>query len=61
VFERFYRADNSRNRRAGGGAGLGLAICKAIADAHHAALQVTSAQGQGSTFALRIPVRQASH
>ena len=56
VFERFYRADDSRNRRNGGGAGLGLAICKAIADAHHAALDVTSIQGQGSTFTLRIPV-----
>ena len=59
VFERFYRADNSRNRRAGGGAGLGLAICKAIADAHHAALEVASTQGKGSTFALRIPATQA--
>jgi heavy metal sensor kinase len=59
VFERFYRADNSRNRRTGGGAGLGLAICKAIADAHHATLEVASTQGQGSTFALRIPATQA--
>jgi heavy metal sensor kinase len=59
VFERFYRADNSRNRRAGGGAGLGLAICKAIADAHHAALEVASTQGGGSTFSLRIPVTRS--
>jgi two-component system, OmpR family, sensor kinase len=59
VFERFYRADDSRNRRNGGGAGLGLAICKAIADAHHAALEVTSTQGQGSTFTLRVPTTPA--
>jgi two-component system, OmpR family, sensor kinase len=61
LFERFYRADDSRNRRNGGGAGLGLAICKAIADAHHAALGVTSTQGQGSTFTLRIPVTPAGN
>jgi len=59
VFERFYRADSSRNRRTGGGAGLGLAICKAIADAHHGALEAASTQGRGSTFALRIPVAPA--
>ncbi len=54
IFERFYRTDDSRNRRTGG-AGLGLAICKAIADAHHADLEVTSAIGHGSTFILRMP------
>ena len=53
VFERFYRADPSRNRRTGG-AGLGLAICKTIADAHGGSLEVTSAPGEGSTFTLRL-------
>ena len=54
IFDRFYRTDDSRNRRTGG-AGLGLAICKAIADAHGARLEVSSVEGGGSTFALRIP------
>ncbi len=54
LFDRFYRADDSRDRRTGG-AGLGLAICKVIADAHHAALEVASTPGQGSIFTLRIP------
>jgi two-component system, OmpR family, heavy metal sensor histidine kinase CusS len=54
IFDRFYRADDSRNRRTGG-AGLGLAICKAIADAHGGSLEVSSAIGKGSAFTLRIP------
>jgi signal transduction histidine kinase len=53
IFDRFYRTDESRNRRSGG-AGLGLAICKAIADAHHAALTVESTVGKGTTFTLRM-------
>ncbi len=54
VFERFYRADDSRDRKTGG-AGLGLAICKAIADAHGAVMEVESEVGKGSSFSLRIP------
>ncbi|MDZ4402726.1 ATP-binding protein [Prosthecobacter sp.] len=53
LFERFYRADPSRSRSTGG-AGLGLAISKAIADAHGAALEVASTVGAGSTFTLRL-------
>jgi two-component system OmpR family sensor kinase len=53
LFERFYRTDESRNRR-NGGAGLGLAICKAIADAHRATLSVESTPGEGTTFTLRM-------
>jgi two-component system, OmpR family, sensor kinase len=54
LFERFYRADTSRNR-ATGGAGLGLAICKRIAEAHGGSLTVTSTVGRGSIFTLQIP------
>ncbi len=57
IFDRFYRADDSRNRRTGG-AGLGLAISKSIAQAHGGTLEVASSQGQGSTFTLRLPARQ---
>lgn len=53
IFDRFYRTDESRNRRSGG-AGLGLAICKAIADAYHATLSVESTVGKGTTFILRM-------
>jgi signal transduction histidine kinase len=55
VFERFYRADESRNRDAGG-TGLGLAIAKFIADRHRASLEAESVVGEGSTFRVRFPV-----
>lgn len=54
LFERFYRADPSRHRGSGG-AGLGLAICKRIAEAHGGEIAVTSAPGAGSTFTLWLP------
>ena len=54
VFERFYRADDSRNRDAGG-AGLGLSIAKWIAERHHASLEAESVVGEGSTFRVRFP------
>ncbi len=55
IFDRFYRTDDSRNRRTGG-AGLGLAICQSIAAAHGGTLEVSSALGKGSTFTMRIPL-----
>jgi two-component system, OmpR family, sensor kinase len=53
VFDRFFRADPSRAR---GGAGLGLAICREIVLAHGGQIQVTSVEGEGSTFTFAIPV-----
>ena len=54
VFERFFRVDPSRSEVAG--AGLGLAIAKWIADAHHASLSVQSQQGEGSVFTFVLPL-----
>jgi len=55
VFERFWRSDPSR-ARASGGAGLGLAIVAAIADAHGGRAEVQSEAGRGSTFRVHLPL-----
>jgi signal transduction histidine kinase len=60
VFERFYRADASRNRNTGG-AGLGLAIVKALVEAHNGSISVHSAgKGKGTTFSVSLPVSSSS-
>jgi heavy metal sensor kinase len=59
VFERFYRADKSRNRESGG-AGLGLSIAKWIADVHRGAIEARSESEGGSTFVITLPGVQAS-
>ena len=53
IFERFYRADKVRSTDSG--YGLGLAITKAILDAHEGTISVTSAIGEGSRFEVRLP------
>lgn len=52
VFERFYQADEAR---ASGGAGLGLAIARQIAEAHDGEIEVESTPGKGSSFTLLLP------
>lgn len=55
IFERFYRADKSRNRTTGG-AGIGLAIAKAIIEAHGGTIEVSSEVNKGSEFIVTIPI-----
>jgi signal transduction histidine kinase len=58
IFERFYKADKSRNR-AGGGSGLGLSIVKKIVDLHQGAIDVRSRPGVGTEFTVRLPLEPA--
>jgi signal transduction histidine kinase len=55
VFERFYRTDAARTR-AEGGAGLGLAIVRAITDAHQGNVRVKPAETGGAVFELDLPI-----
>jgi two-component system sensor histidine kinase SenX3 len=54
VFERFYRVDQARSR-ATGGTGLGLAIVRNVVRAHGGEVEVTSREGEGSTFTMVLP------
>ena len=53
LFERFYRSDKARSRKAGG-TGLGLAIVKHIVQAHNGAVDVKSKLGEGSEFRITL-------
>jgi signal transduction histidine kinase len=55
IFQRFYRADQSRYP-VEGQTGLGLAIAKSLVEAHGGAISVESVQGEGSTFTITLPV-----
>ena len=55
IFDKFYRGESQRYRVQG--TGMGLAIAKAIVEAHHGSISVTSQLGQGSVFTFTLPVR----
>ena len=54
VFERFYRADTSRTRAAGG-SGLGLSIVAALVAAHGGEVSLDTARGRGAVFRVSLP------
>lgn len=54
IFDRFYRADPSRDRSVEG-TGLGLSIVKTIVDMHHGRVKVASQKGKGTTFTVILP------
>ena len=53
VFDRFYRGDESRSRRAGG-SGLGLAIAQSIVEAHGGTIELDTGPGRGCRFTIRL-------
>jgi signal transduction histidine kinase len=54
LFQRFYRVDNQVTRTTKG-TGLGLYICKSLAEAHGGRIWLTSTPGEGSTFSFTLP------
>jgi two-component system OmpR family sensor kinase len=61
VFERFYRADDSRTRGPASGAGLGLAIVRSLVAAHGGRVEVLPTPGGGVTFRVHLPWLSAEH
>jgi signal transduction histidine kinase len=57
IFDEFYRIENKNTRRIPG-TGLGLAIAKKIIDSHHGKITVESREGEGSTFAVALPLKR---
>ncbi len=55
IFDRFYRVDRSRRRKASGGVGLGLSIANWIVINHGGRIEVSSQQGKGAEFAIWLP------
>jgi len=56
VFLPFFRGDTSRSRQGHGGAGLGLALTKQIAELHRGSVGVEATPGGGATFVLSLPI-----
>jgi two-component system, OmpR family, sensor histidine kinase CiaH len=57
VFDRFYRADNSRQKNDIPGYGIGLSIAKSAVESHGGSITLKSMLGKGSTFTLHFPVK----
>jgi signal transduction histidine kinase len=57
VFDRFYRVDPARSPETEG-CGLGLAICRSIAEAHGGRVEIDSTLGSGTSVTLTLPIRE---
>lgn len=57
IFERFFRVDNSPQRKTGG-TGLGLSICFGLMKEHEGDILVKSEPGKGSVFTMKLPIKE---
>ena len=55
LFDRFYRAESSRNRDSGG-AGLGLNLCRSIVEAHHGSIKAENSEDGGLKLTVKLPL-----
>jgi two-component system sensor histidine kinase BaeS len=60
IFERLYRVEESRSR-ATGGAGLGLAICKSLVEAHKGIIIAQTAKSGGLKITIKLPIFQDNY
>jgi signal transduction histidine kinase len=58
IFDRFYRADQSRSKQKADGFGLGLSLAKKIIELHHGSVKVASTVRKGTTFTIKLPLKQ---
>jgi signal transduction histidine kinase len=59
IFDRFWRAEESRGRDSGG-SGLGLAICREVVEAHGGRIEGESDEGPGACFRVTLPTHSAA-
>ena len=57
IFDRFYRADQSRSKGKVAGFGLGLSLAKKIIEIHKGSVKVNSALGKGAAFTIKLPLK----
>lgn len=60
LFDRFYRTDRARTKSGASGYGLGLSIAKKIVGIYNGSIEVKSKLNEGSTFIVRLPMKQPS-
>jgi signal transduction histidine kinase len=60
IFDRFFRSDRARSRDETAGAGLGLSICKSVAESHGGTLRCESQLGAGTTMIAELPLPSAA-
>jgi heavy metal sensor kinase len=59
LFDRFFKPRSGSANGGGGAAGLGLGLCRWIAEVHRGRIEASSAEGQGATFTVWLPMHQA--